>query len=343
MTQIKKAEKITLDHGSGGLAGQNLISDLFLKYLDNPLLHDLEDCAILPAQKQKSRLAMSTDSYVVDPIFFPGGNIGELAVNGTINDLAMRGAVPLGLSLGLIIEEGLDLAELETIIASIAGCCTKAGVDIITGDTKVVPKGKADKIFINTTGIGRVDEHTNISGKNARPGDAVILSGTLADHGITIMTSRAGLQVSGDLHSDTMALHHLVQSLLVENSAAVHVLRDPTRGGLATTLCEIAHASGISINLSEPDIPVRPVVGAACELIGLDPLYLANEGKCILICDENAATDLLTCMRSTEAGRQAACIGRVEDGPAGRVILTTSIGGTRLIEPLSGEPLPRIC
>ena len=338
---MKKTEKITLDHGSGGLASQNLISDLFLKYFDNPLLHDLEDCAILPAQK--GRLAMSTDSYVVDPIIFPGGNIGELAVNGTINDLAMRGAVPLGLSLGLIIEEGLELAELEIIIASIAACCSKAGVDIITGDTKVVPRGKADKLFINTTGIGRVDEGVHISGTNGRPGDVVLLSGTLADHGITIMTSRAGLQVAGDLHSDTMALHHLVQTLLKENSAAVHVLRDPTRGGLATTLCEIARASDISINLSEADIPIRPVVGAACELIGLDPLYLANEGKLILLCEERAAARLLDCMRQTEAGKDAACIGRVEDGPGGRVSLTTTIGGTRLIEPLTGEPLPRIC
>ncbi len=336
-----KNKKITLDHGSGGLASQNLISGLFLEYFDNPLLHDLEDCAVLPAQK--GRLAMSTDSYVVDPIIFPGGNIGELAVNGTINDLAMRGAVPLGLSLGLIIEEGLELAELELIIASIADCCNRAGVDIITGDTKVVPRGKADKLFINTTGIGRVEEHINISGKNARPGDAVLLSGTLADHGITIMTSRAGLQVSGDLQSDTMALHHLVRSLLAENSKAVHVLRDPTRGGLATSLCEIAGASGVSVSLTEPDIPIRPAVGAACELIGLDPLYLANEGKCILICEERAAENLLDCMRQTEAGKEASCIGRVEDGPAGRVSLTTAIGGTRLIEPLSGQPLPRIC
>jgi len=340
---MKKIKKITLDHGSGGLASQNLISGLFLKYFDNPLLHDLEDCAILPVQDKNSRLAMSTDSYVVDPIIFPGGNIGELAVNGTINDLAMRGAVPLGLSLGLIIEEGLELAVLEIIIASIADCCTKAGVDIITGDTKVVPRGKADKLFINTTGIGRVEEHINISGTNARPGDAVLLSGTLADHGITIMTSRAGLQVSGDLHSDTMALHHLVQALLKENSAAVHVLRDPTRGGLATTLCEIAESSGVGINLSEPDIPIRPVVGAACELIGLDPLYLANEGKLILLCEDSAAERLLERMRQTDAGREAALIGRVGDGPAGRVSLTTTIGGTRLIEPLSGEPLPRIC
>lgn len=340
---MKTNQKITLDHGSGGLAGQNLISHLFLRYFDNPLLRDLEDCAILPALSQKYRPAMSTDSYVVDPIIFPGGNIGELAVNGTINDLAMRGAMPLGLSLGLIIEEGLELAELETIIASIAACCTKAGVDIITGDTKVVPRGKADKLFINTTGIGQIDEQVNISVKNGRPGDVVLLSGTLADHGISIMTSRAGLHVGGDLRSDTMALHHMVQALLKKNRAGLHVLRDPTRGGLATTLCEIAHASGVSIDLLEPDIPIRPVVGAACELIGLDPLYLANEGKLLLLCEESAADDLLHCMRQTEGGKDAARIGRVGHGPAGRVSLTTTIGGTRLIEPLSGEPLPRIC
>ena len=338
---MKKNQTITLDHGSGGLASQNLINDLFLGYLDNPLLHDLEDSALLPAQP--GRLAMSTDSYVVDPIIFPGGNIGELAVNGTINDLAMRGAAPLGLSLALIIEEGLPLQELETIISTIGSCCTKAGVNIITGDTKVVPRGKADKLFINTSGVGLVGEDVDVSGKNAQPGDAVILSGTLADHGITIMTSRAGLQVTGNLQSDTMALHHMVKSLLAENNNAVHVLRDPTRGGLATTLCEIAESSSVSITLFEQDIPIRPTVGAACELIGLDPLYLANEGKCILICADNAAGELLACMRATEEGRDAALIGRVEEGHPGRVSLTTTIGGTRLIEPLAGEPLPRIC
>lgn len=338
---MKSNSCITLDHGSGGLASQNLITKLFLKYLDNPLLHDLEDSAILPAQP--GRLAMSTDSYVVDPIIFPGGNIGELAVNGTLNDLAMRGAEPLGLSLGLIIEEGLPLTELETIIASIAACCTDAGVSIITGDTKVVPKGKADKIFINTSGIGLVREGINISGKNGQPGDAVILSGTLADHGITIMTSRAGLQVGGTVQSDTMALHHMVQSLLATDQAAVHVLRDPTRGGVATTLCEIAVASNVDINLFEQDIPIHPTVNAACELIGLDPLYLANEGKALLICAEHAAQDLLTCMKKTKEGENAAVIGTVTKGAGGRVSLTTTIGGSRLLEPLTGEPLPRIC
>lgn len=338
---MKKNQTITLDHGSGGLASRNLINDLFLGYLDNPLLHDLEDSALLPAQS--GRLAMSTDSYVVDPIIFPGGNIGELAVNGTINDLAMRGATPLGLSLALIIEEGLPLQELELIISSIGSCCTKSGVNIITGDTKVVPRGKADKLFINTSGIGLVGDDVDISGKNAQPGDAVILSGTLADHGITIMTCRAGLQVTGDLQSDTMALHHMVKSLLAENNNAVHVLRDPTRGGLATTLCEIAESSSVSIRLFEQDIPIRPAVNAACELIGLDPLYLANEGKCILICADHTAEGLLSCMRATEEGRDATLIGRVEKDHPGRVSLTTTIGGTRLIKPLAGEPLPRIC
>lgn len=334
-------DSITLDYGSGGLASQNLIRELFLKYLDNGLLHDLEDCAVFP--KRNGRLAMSTDSYVVDPIIFSGGTIGELAVNGTINDLAMRGARPLGLSLGLIIEEGLSIHTLETIIASIASCCTKAGVDIVTGDTKVVPRGKGDKLFINTTGIGYVEDLVDISVKNARPGDVVLLSGTIADHGITILTARTGLQISGDLRSDTMALHTMVGRLLHKDSGAVHVLRDPTRGGLATTLCEIAVSSGVAINISEQDVPIRPAVESACELIGLDPLYLANEGKCILICADDAADRLLSVMQDSEEGKNASIIGRITDGPVGRVTLTTTIGGTRLLEPLTGEPLPRIC
>ena len=234
---------ISLDHGSGGLASQNLISDLFLKYLTSPALRDLEDCAVLG--EHAGRIAMSTDSYVVDPLFFPGGDIGELAVNGTINDLVMRGACPIALSLALIIEEGFPLADLERIIASVARASDRAGVAIVTGDTKVVPRGKADGIFINTTGIGMASHRVVLSGKHAVPGDAVIVSGTLADHGITIMSCQAGIAISGDIASDTQPLNRLVGVLLEEDCGAVHVLRDPTRGGLATSLCEIAKASGV--------------------------------------------------------------------------------------------------
>jgi len=334
--------RITLDHGSGGLASQNLISELFLRHLDNPLLHDLEDCAVLPREGQ-GRLALSTDSFVVDPIIFPGGTIGDLAVHGTINDLAMRGAMPLALSLGLIIEEGLEMDVLETVIRAVGAACRAAGVEVVTGDTKVVPAGKADRIYINTSGIGLVADGVDISGGNARPGDAVILSGTLADHGITIMTCRAGLRMEGDLRSDTAPLHRMIQRVLDAHPGVVRVLRDPTRGGLATTLCEIARASRVAIVLEEEAIPLRPQVRAACELIGLDPLYLANEGKCLLMAPAREAEDLVKTLRCSKAGRDATVIGRVEEGPPGRVTLRTGVGGSRLLEALTGEPLPRIC
>ena len=332
---------ILLDHGSGGRASQQLIGELFLRYLDDPILHKLEDSAVL--ESQSGRLAFSTDSYVVDPIFFPGGNIGELAVNGTINDLAMRGARPLCLSLALILEEGLAVADLEKIIVAIAQSSKAAGVPIVTGDTKVVPRGKADKIFINTSGIGVVDSGCEITADRAGKGDKIIVSGTLADHGITIMTRRAGLKVAGELKSDTMALHTLVARLNTEFPGAVHTLRDPTRGGLATTLSEIAEAANLCVMLDEPAIPVRPTVAAACELMGLDPLYLANEGKCTALVAADRADDVLALMQSTKEGREAAIIGEVTTEYPGKVVLKTAIGGERLVEPLSGEPLPRIC
>jgi len=333
---------ISLDHGSGGLASQNLISNLFLKYLTCPQLRDLEDCAVLG--EYAGRIAFSTDSYVVDPLFFPGGDIGALAVHGTINDLAMRGARPLALSLALIIEEGFSLAKLERIIASVARASEAAGVAIVTGDTKVVPKGKADGLFVNTTGIGLASHRHDISGKKAQPGDAVILSGTLADHGITIMSRQAGIDIGSDIESDTQPLHRLVGALLEGDGSAVHVLRDPTRGGLATTLCEIAKASQVEIVIEEDRLPIRPSVGVACELIGLDPLYLANEGKCIVICDRDGAEEILQTIQRMPEGADAALIGWVGEGRAGgRVSLTTRIGGSRLLEPLTGQPLPRIC
>ncbi len=334
-------ETILLDHGSGGLASQKLISELFLKHLDNPILRNLEDSAVL--ENQPGRLAFTTDSYVVDPIFFPGGDIGKLAVHGTINDLAMRGAKPLCLSLGLILEEGFRLEELERVIISISESCREAGVPIVTGDTKVVPKGKGDKIFINTSGIGLVDPEINISSKKAQEGDAVILSGTMGDHGITIMTRQAGISVQGNLQSDTMPLHNLVQKLLNELSSNVHTLRDPTRGGVATTLNEIAENCGLCIELNDESLPIRPQVRAACELLGLEPLYLANEGKCLAIVSGDKAEKALEIMRSTKEGSEAVIIGRLVAGKGGRVIINTPVGGTRVVTPLHGEPLPRIC
>ncbi len=341
-TSMKTDSFISLDHGSGGLASQNLISGLFLKYLTSPQLRDLEDCAVLG--EYAGKIAFSTDSYVVDPLFFPGGNIGELAVHGTINDLAMRGACPLALSLALIIEEGFPYADLERIIASIGRCSEDAGVAVVTGDTKVVPRGKADGLFINTAGIGIVSHRVDISGKKAQPGDVVLVSGTLGDHGITIMSSQAGLAIDGDIASDTQPLHRLVLTLLEEDAGRVHVLRDPTRGGLATSLCEIAHASGVSIIIEEDQLPIRPSVNTACELLGLDPLYLANEGKCIVICDAEGAEDTLRLLRLLPEGRDAARIGRVAQATgASPVSMITRIGGSRLLEALTGQPLPRIC
>lgn len=332
---------ILLDHGSGGLASQELISNLFLKYLDNPILRGLEDSAVL--ENQEGNLVFTTDSYVVDPLFFPGGDIGKLAVHGTINDLAMRGGKPICLSLGLILEEGMELDELEKIIISIAEASDQSGVPIVTGDTKVVPKGKGDKLFINTSGIGIVDKTISLSSQNGTVGDAVILSGTIGDHGITIMTRRAGIALEGNLQSDTMALHTLVAKILAKFPQAVRTFRDPTRGGVATTLNEIASASGCSIVMEEELLPIRAEVRAACEILGLEPLYLANEGKCLAVVDGNEADNIVNLMKQTHEGKDAVIIGRLVDGKAGRVLINTPIGGSRVVTPLHGEPLPRIC
>ncbi len=334
-------KKILLDHGSGGMASQDLIGNLFLKYLDDPILHGLEDSAVI--DNKPGRLAFSTDSYVVDPIFFPGGDIGKLAVHGTINDLAMRGAKPLCLSLGLILEEGMDLDDLEKIIASIAQASKESDVPVVTGDTKVVPKGKGDKIFINTSGIGLVDEHVDISSLNAKAGDNIILSGTMGDHGITIMTRRAGISMEGKLESDTMPLHRMVSKLITELPGAIHVMRDPTRGGVATSLNEIAENSKLSISLIEEDLPVTPEVRTACEILGLEPLYLANEGKCLVVVSEADTEEALAIMRACDEGVDAQVIGKMIDGKPGRVVINTPIGGSRVVTPLHGEPLPRIC
>ena len=338
---MKPAETILLDHGSGGRASQELIKNIFLAQLDNPVLACLEDSALV--ETGAGRLAFTTDSYVVDPIFFPGGDIGELAINGTINDLAMRGAKPLCLSLGLILEEGFPLADLQRVIASVRTACSRADVPVVTGDTKVVPRGKGDKIFINTSGIGLVDPGIDISSRHAGPGDMIILSGSMGDHGITILTQRAGISLQGNLRSDTMALHRLVQKMLAAAPGAVHTLRDPTRGGVATSLNEIAAAAQVAVELDENQLPIKPEVGAACEILGMDPLYLANEGKCLALVAAEHADRLLALMRSLPEGADAAIIGRVTKGPAGRVRLNTAAGGSRIVQSLTGEPLPRIC
>ena len=337
---MKKNDKILLDHGSGGKISHTMIAEMMLPAFNNPILARLNDGAEVKIGDE--RLAFSTDSYVVDPIFFPGGNIGDLAVNGTVNDLAMCGAVPLFLSVGLIIEEGFLAEDLDTILRQMGLAAQKAGVLVVTGDTKVVPKGAADRIFINTSGIGRIPEGVMISGNRAMPGDKILLSGTLADHGIAILTSREGMRFDSTVVSDTAALNHLVQRMLSVDRD-IHVLRDPTRGGLGTTLNEIAGQSRVGIHLIEERIPVKPDVAALCELLGFDPLYIANEGKLIAVVSPDHADAVLEVLRADVLGKDACVIGEVVEAPAGRVILQTRIGGTRIVDMLTGEQLPRIC
>jgi hydrogenase expression/formation protein HypE len=287
-------------------------------------------------------MAFSTDSYTVDPIFFPGGDIGKLAVNGTVNDVAMCGALPLYISVGLIIEEGLKIQDLRRILQSMARAAQKAGVRIITGDTKVVPRGKVDKIFINTSGIGHIPAGVNVSGDRARPGDKVIVSGTIADHGVTILSQREGLKFDSGVKSDSAPLNHMVKAVL-ESGCPVHVLRDPTRGGLGTTLNEIAVQSKVGIRLFEDRLPVRGPVRGVCELLGFDPLYLANEGKLIAIVPGADAHKVLEIIGRNEFGKDAVIAGEVTGQDPGRVVLETLIGGTRIVDMLTGEQLPRIC
>lgn len=333
--------KITLDHGSGGLASHTLIEKLFLPIFSNKTLANMEDSALLELGSE--RLAFSTDSFVVDPIFFPGGNIGDLAVNGTVNDLAMRGAIPLYLSIGLILEEGLPLTDLERIIRSMKASADTAGVQIVTGDTKVVPAGKCDKIFINTTGIGQMQTDLNISGMKARPGDLIILSGTMADHGVTIVCQQEGLQISGGFQSDSAALNHLITKIIAQEQSNIHTLRDPTRGGVATTLNEIAQSSQVGILLNEESLPVRDDVRGACELLGLDPLYLANEGKFLCFVQPESAERVLEILQKDSLGKESAVIGTVTEAHPGQVLLKGGLGTTRIVDMLNGTPLPRIC
>jgi hydrogenase expression/formation protein HypE len=332
-------DSILLAHGSGGKLSHELVEKQFLPFLANPALNKLDDSAIFEAS---GRLAFTTDGYVVNPIFFPGGDIGKLAVCGTVNDLAMNGAKPLYLSLSAIIEEGLLLSELEQIVQSIKKAAEEAEVSIIAGDTKVVNRGQADKLFITTSGVGIIPPGVDISGANARAGDKVLLSGTIGDHGIAVMSQREGLKFSMTLESDCAPLNKLVDQML-EVSSNIHCLRDPTRGGLTTTLNELARQSKVGIVIDEAKIPVKEEVKAACELLGLDPLYVANEGKLVAIVDPTDAGRILTQMKKNNYGRAAAIIGEVTDEHRGKVVMKTKLGPSRIVDMLSGELLPRIC
>lgn len=336
----KKEERILLAHGSGGELSHKLIASFFLKAFTNPYLDPLDDVAVLRVGEM--RLAFTTDSYVVTPIFFPGGDIGKLAVCGTINDLAMGGATPLFLSVGFIIEEGFPLSSLEKIIASMKNTAGAAEVKIVTGDTKVVNRGGLDQIFINTSGVGIIPPGVHISGSNARVGDKVIISGSIGDHGIAILSSREGLAFTTSLKSDCAPLNGLVAQMLA-SSPEIHCLRDPTRGGLASALNELARQSGVGIWVEEELIPIKEEVRAACELLGLDPWHLANEGKLIAIVASAEAEKILASMHAHPLGKEAAIIGEVRAEPKGRVILRTSLGSTRILDMLVGEALPRIC
>ncbi|MDU0459357.1 MAG: hydrogenase expression/formation protein HypE [Geobacteraceae bacterium] len=332
---------ILLGHGSGGRLSHQLLDELIIPAVSGTDVAQQNDAALL--EPVSGRLAYTTDSFVVDPIFFPGGTIGSLAVHGTVNDLAMMGARPLWLSVGLIIEEGFSRSDLKTILEDMRQAADAAGVRIVTGDTKVVPRGKADKIFINTSGIGVVEHQIAIHGANARAGDVIIISGTIGDHGIAVMAGREGLEVGTDIVSDSAALNGLAAEIIAAAGESLHVLRDPTRGGVATTIKEIAQQSAVSITLREEALPVNPAVRGVCSILGLDPLFVANEGKLLAFVAPDAADTALAAIRRHPLGANAAVIGTVEESPAGRVRMETVVGGMRAVEMLSGEQLPRIC
>jgi hydrogenase expression/formation protein HypE len=335
-----KTKRIQMDHGAGGRASHDLVAKTFMPALTNPILKELNDSALLNFQDM--RLAMSTDSYVVDPIFFPGGDIGSLAVHGTVNDLAMRGAQPCYLSVGFILEEGLEITDLEKLLTSMAEAAREAGVQVVAADTKVVERGKADRIFINTAGVGIIAPGVDIAGQNAKPGDFVLINGPVGDHGIAVLSTREGLSFQTEIQSDSAPLNKLVSDML-EVSRNIHVLRDPTRGGVATALNEVANQSAVGIELEESSLPVRHEVNAACDMLGLDPLYVANEGKVLVMVAPEDADQVLYKMRQHPLGRDSCIIGRVVSEHPGRVVLHTGIGGRRIVDMLSGEQLPRIC
>ena len=337
---ISGPEEILLGHGSGGKLTARLIEKIILPAFRNPALERLDDQAILPFGG--ARLAFTTDSYVVTPIFFPGGDIGELAVNGTVNDLAMGGATPLYLSLAFILEEGLPIGDLERVIQSVRRAAVRAGVDVVTGDTKVVGRGSGDKVFINTSGIGLVPPGVNLSSARVQPGDAILVSGPIGDHGVAILSRREGLEFDGQIDSDTAPLHELVAAALAAGSE-IHALRDPTRGGVAAALVEIATRRGLGIEIDESAVPVRDAVRGACEILGLDPLLVANEGKLVAFVPEAGSERVLQALRAHPLGRGACRIGRVTADHPGFVTLRTPIGGQRILDLPFGESLPRIC
>ncbi len=336
---------IILGHGGGGKLSGDLVKHLFLPAFQNEALAGLGDAAVIDLAEQGlagARLALSTDSFVVSPLFFPGGDIGELAVNGTVNDLSMSGARPLYLTAGFILEEGLSLDTLGRIVESMAAAAREAGVALVAGDTKVVEKGHGDGVYINTSGVGIIPQGVDIGPQRAAPGDVVLVSGTIGDHGMAIMSVREGLAFETDIRSDTAALNGLVAAIL-EACPDVHTLRDPTRGGVASALNEIAQAAGVGIVLDEQRIPVNPAVRSACEMLGMDPIYVANEGKLLAIVPESCGEAVLQAMRAHPLGRQAAVIGQVTDRHPGMLVARTGIGGTRVISMQIGEQLPRIC
>lgn len=342
---LNHQEIIVIGHGSGGRMTQELIKRVFLPRLSSePLLagNDFAQLTLPQQAHMNGRLIVSTDSHIVTPLFFPGGDIGRLAICGTVNDISMSGAIPLYLTVGFILEEGLSVTLLDRVIQSMQTAANEANVQIVSGDTKVVEKGKADGLFINTTGVGWVSDDFQIGGEKAKPGDAVLISGTMGDHGIAVLSARGELGIETDVISDVSPLNKMIQDLL-KTAPLVHVLRDPTRGGLATTLNEIAVQSNVCIELEEIFIPINPAVQTACELLGFDPLYVANEGKVIIILPQDEAESALYTIKQLPQGIRAMRIGTVKEIPAARVLLHTRIGGTRILDSLSGELLPRIC
>ncbi len=337
---ISKYDKVMLAHGGGGKLSNQLIQKMFISEFDNSMINAMHDGAIF--EVNKGRLAFSTDSFVVQPIFFPGGNIGELAVNGTVNDIACCGAVPKYLSLSFIIEEGLPMVDLWKIVQSIKLAAIEANVKIVTGDTKVVDKGKGDKIFINTSGIGVIENNINISPTNCKAGDLIIVNGNIADHGIAIMSSRQGLEFETTIESDTAPLNGLIQDIL-NVSKNIRVLRDPTRGGLSSALNEIAQSSNLGIEIYENQLPILEEVKGACEILGLDPLYIANEGKVLVFVPKEEADKVLSVMKAHKYGKNSAIIGKLCNEHPKMLRMKTTIGSTRIVDMISGEQLPRIC
>jgi len=336
---IRPTDTVILGHGSGGTLSRDLLNRLFLPELGKAAPRALDDSAVITVDGQ--RYALTTDSHVVSPLFFPGGDIGRLAICGTVNDLAMVGAVPVALTCGFVLEEGLSFEVLQRVVASMKAAAQEAGVFIAAGDTKVVQKGGADQLFINTSGMGKIQEGVNISGANAKEDDVVIVSGTIGDHGIAVLSAREGLGFETKLESDVAPLNHLIQAMI--GTGEIHVLRDPTRGGLATSLVEISEQSNVIIELNEQNLPYKPAVKAACEMLGFDPLYVANEGKLIAFVKKSDAQNVLDVMRKTKYGEDATVIGKVIGVGKSQVRLKTAIGGTRLVDMLPGEMLPRIC